>query len=83
MIAIQREQIKSLDHRVKANALQLREVSAVVNTASRTLETLARNRQQRIRVYDLSKRLLYTIDSDVKIIVSNGTRHPQTQAIKA
>ena len=50
MVAIQREQIKSLDHRVKANARQLREVSAVVNTASRTLETLARNRQQRIAI---------------------------------
>ena len=50
MITIQRERIKSLEQHVKANALQLRKVSAVVNTASRTLETIVKDREQRIAI---------------------------------
>ena len=50
VIAVQRERIKSLEQRVKADALQLRKVSAVVNSTSRTLETIVKDRQQRIAI---------------------------------
>ena len=50
LIAVQREQIKSLEHRVKANALQLREISPLVNNAVRTLETVRRNDPHRMAI---------------------------------
>ena len=50
LIAVQREQIKNLERRVKTDSVHLRKVSAVVNNTSRTLETVTRNHPHRIAI---------------------------------
>tara|TARA_B100001123_G_scaffold450161_1_gene618904 strand:+ start:8311 stop:9246 length:936 start_codon:yes stop_codon:yes gene_type:complete len=49
-IEIQRERIKNLEDRVKANSLQLREVSTLLNKISWGLETVTKNPSQQIAI---------------------------------